>query len=157
MRWTWLIGPALLGACYGDPDRFNEKQAELLCRLEDKCGGDFGVDAEPGSTCEDTRIDELSMCTSACEYDEDAARSCIRGIKHALRGGVLGPNCEFEEGTIDDCARVYTDCEETLEDPLSCDVPEPDLSCAIDPDARTPWALALLGLAAALRYRRRRA
>lgn len=153
MRWTWLIGPALLGACYGDPDRFNEKQAEVLCRIEDKCGVDVGVGDTPGSSCVDGRVDELSTCASFCEYDEDAARSCIRGIKHALRGrGLLGPNCEYANGTLEDCARVYTSCEQPLEEDLHCEVSPPDVTCSIGSDARFPWALALLCIA----VRRRR-
>ena len=149
MRWKWLIGAALLGACYGDPDRFNAKQAELLCTLEDKCGGDFGVGSQPGVSCVDDRIDELASCADDCVYDVDAARSCIHGIKHALRGGLLGPNCEFADGTIEDCARVYTDCHPDLDEELSCEVPEPDLGCSVGGDGGSWWALVMLVVTAA--------
>ncbi len=154
-----MLAVALLGACYGDADRFNERQAGLLCRLQEKCTDvDFGVGAANGQSCETNRVEELSQCTAACDYDPDAARRCIRGIKKALPPNFFGDGCDFEDATLDACAEVYTNCTPTFDDEpeLSCDVPPPELlGCAVAGTTATPWPLVVIALGARRRRLRR--
>jgi MYXO-CTERM domain-containing protein len=159
MRWTLLCGLALLGACYGDPDRFNRKEATLLCDLQDKCDDfEFHLDEVPGQSCEDTREEQLASCTDVCEYDEDAAADCARALRKALRPGIGGPDCGLHDGALAICSLVYTECRPLPEEQLACEVPEPEFvgDCSVESDAPRSSALAWLGLVALLRYRRRR-
>lgn len=151
-----LVGLLLtVGACYGDPDRFNAREAQQLCKLERDCSDwEFGLPEPEGVSCEEQRTNDLGRCNEVCEYDEDAARECIRGLRRANRPRVLGPDCGLDDDVVEACAAVYTQCEPDPGEELFCEVPDPSSSCAVVPNA--PASLAWLLLPWLGWWRRRR-
>jgi MYXO-CTERM domain-containing protein len=161
MRVRWLCGAALLAsACFSDPEKFNDRQAVLLCTADRECTDwDYGIEGQLNEDCREARERELDRCNESCDYDEDAAQECIQELRKSIDSVFDSVECSLESADLSICAQVYTDCEiEDVDDPLRCDVQEPeftDNACSVSPAGGTPAALLGLVFAAALRRRRR--
>jgi hypothetical protein len=168
-RQWWCAVLLTIGGCYSDPDRFNTKQATVLCSLDQECAQDDGFwdyGLERGSECVGARERELERCNEHCDYDEEAARDCVKGLKQADRHD----ECGLDSVDLDRCAEVYTNCEPVAdgEEPLACAIQEPqhhsndwdlnlDFSCSAQPGAPLPATMiVLVGVALSCRASRAR-
>lgn len=154
MRSAVLLALSLLGACIDDPQQFNERQAEQLCKLESKCGDwDYDSGEAQDGSCRDNRMETLDRCAEICDYDNDAAVLCVRALTRALRPALFGPDCALEDEDLAACDQVYVNCKPSPSEQVHCPLPYAESSCAVGGAA--PPTLALLLLLPWLARRRR--
>lgn len=155
MRPTVLLALLVLpAACYEDPQRFNQRQAKLLCKLEGKCGDHVYVVGETEvALCGPTRGETLDRCAEVCEYDSEAAVLCARALRKALRPALFGPDCGLDDEGLDVCSDVYVNCEPDPGEEVECSLPDGQLRCTLG--GTSPPTITLLLLLPWIARRRR--